>query len=356
MSSALALLTVSFAITVTVTPLVIRLAKRYQLVDDKRRKHPARIHKGTIPRAGGLAIYIGIIIPIIFMIGLSKPLWGIILGLTVLLVVGLGDDIKDINPYLRFLTNILASLFVVASGINVIYINNPLTGQPLHLDSWRINFEFFGEHSFLPLANLFAILWIVWTMNIVGWSAGVDGQLPGFVAIASLVLGALSLRFLPQDPSQLVVIKLAMVTAGSYLGFLLWNFYPQKIMPGYSGKTIAGFMIAIMAIWAQAKVGTAILVLGVPMVDALYTLIRRLLQKRSPVWPDRGHLHHQLLDLGWGKRRIAVFYWLITLLLGLVALTVTAQAKFFTVLLLIAWIGFVIAWANIFKMIKGIKK
>lgn len=337
---------VSCFTTVVACPFIIRFAQKLGLVDDARRKHPARVHRGTIPRAGGLAIYAGIFFPILLLIPLSASVIWILAGATLLLVVGLIDDVHDVNPYVRFLTNIVAAGCVIAGGVSIPFITNPVTGQIVHLDLWRISFDFFGRHSLLPLANVISIFWIVWTMNIVGWSSGVDGQLPGFVTIAAMTLGFLSLRFLPVDASQLTVVKLAFATAGAFLGFLPFNFYPQKIMPGYSGKTLAGFMLATLAILAQGKVGTAILVLGVPMTDALFTFARRIMRRKSPVWADRGHLHHYLLDIGWGRRRIAIFYWIVSAFLGIIALTVTAKEKLFTILILIAWVAGIIVWAR----------
>jgi UDP-GlcNAc:undecaprenyl-phosphate GlcNAc-1-phosphate transferase len=108
-------------------------------------------------------------------------------------------------------------------------------------------------------------------MNIVGWSAGVDGQMPGFVSICALTLGILSMRFAAIDASQISITLLAFIVSGAFIGFLPWNFFPQKIMPGYSGKTLAGFLLALLAILSYGKVGTALLVLGVPMMDAIYT-------------------------------------------------------------------------------------
>ena len=342
---------IAFAISYCITPLIIAVAKRYRLVDDAKRVHPARTHSGVVPRAGGLALYIGIITTLILFVPMTKQLIGIIAGASIILIVGLLDDRKDVNPYVRVLTNILAALCVVAGGISIAYVNNPFTGEVFHLDTWRISFDFFGQHSIVPLANLLAILWIVWTMNIVGWSSGVDGQLPGFIVIAAATLGLLSLRFLSEDPSQATGIQISSAIAGSYLGFLPWNFYPQKIMPGYSGKALGGFLLATLSILAQAKIGTAFLVLGVPMIDAFYTLIRRTLQKKSPVWPDRGHLHQRLMEMGWGKKRIAIFYWLVSAILGLIALSVTSRGKLFTVFVLAMWIAGIIAWARLLQVL-----
>lgn len=157
------------------------------------------------------------------------------------------------------------------------------------------------------------------------------------------MLGLLSLRF-THDPTQVAVTILAFIVSGVFLGFLPWNFYPQKIMPGYGGKTLAGFLLAILGILSYGKVGTALLVLGVPMFDAALTLVRRIGKKRSLVLADRGHLHHRLLDLGWGKRTIALFYWGVSAILGAIALTVTSAQKFFVFLLTMVAIGGFLLW------------
>lgn len=337
---------IAFVTSFISTYFVKNFATKHGLVDDPRhRKHPAQIHKAIIPRAGGLSVLLGILVPILFFLPLNKALVGILLGAIVTVVIGLIDDKKDLNPYIRFAANVLSALFVIGAGVGIPYINNPFNGV-IHLDTVRITFDLFGEHSVLLLADIFALLFIVWTMNVVGWSSGVDGQLPGFVSIALLVLGVLSLRFTAHDISQWVVTSLSFITMGSYLGFLPWNFYPQKIMPGYGGKTLAGFMLAVLSILAGAKVGTMILVLGLPMSDALYTVIRRIMSGKSPVWADRSHFHHRLLDKGWGKRRIALFYWLIAAMLGAIALTVSSEGKLFVLLTVLVIVGGVLLWTS----------
>ncbi|NTW43452.1 MAG: hypothetical protein HGB14_03220, partial [Anaerolineaceae bacterium] len=109
------------------------------------------------------------------------------------------------------------------------------------------------------------------------------------------------------DDAQITVVILAGLCAGAYAGFLPWNWWPQKIMPGYGGKSLAGFILGVLAILSGAKVGTMALVLGIPFVDAVLVIIKRIREGRSPVWGGREHLHHYLLDRGWGKRRIAFF-------------------------------------------------
>jgi UDP-GlcNAc:undecaprenyl-phosphate/decaprenyl-phosphate GlcNAc-1-phosphate transferase len=332
-----------------ITPVVIRIAKKLHLVDDpKKRYHPAHTHKGIIPRAGGLALYFGIVIPILLFIPTTKLFIGILLGATLLMFIGLADDKKDVSPYIRLTTNALAALLAVLAGAGIPYITNPIGAGIIRLDTLQITFDMFGPHTIIIWADVFAFLWIIWTMNIVGWSAGVDGQMPGFVSISSLVLGLLSLRFAQNDPSQLMVTIFAFIVSGAFAGFLPWNVFPQKIMPGYGGKTLAGFLLALLGILSYGKVGTALLVLGVPMIDAIYTLIRRVGRRKSPVLADRGHLHHRLLDLGWSKRKIALFYWGVSAILGIVALTVTSQQKLFALLLVAVAIGAFLVWINFF--------
>lgn len=345
-------LVITALITCGVTPFIIRLARRFGLVDDPRiRYHPAHTHKGIIPRAGGLALYVGVVISVLLFLPLSKLMIGILVGATLLTLVGLADDKKDVHPILRLFTNALAVLVVVGAGAGIPYLTNPLSGEIVRLDMWRIPFVLFGPHSIVVWADLLAFIWIMWTMNIVGWSAGVDGQMPGFVAIAAFVLGLLSLRYSVQDPNQMWVTVFAFIVSGAFLGFLPWNVYPQKIMPGYGGKTLAGFLLALLGILSFGKLGTALLVLGVPMIDALYTLIRRVGKGKSPVRADRGHLHHRLLNLGWGKRRIALFYWGVSAILGVIALTVTSRQKVFAFLLLGVLVFGFILWLNFFSQL-----
>jgi UDP-GlcNAc:undecaprenyl-phosphate GlcNAc-1-phosphate transferase len=339
----------AFGVTCGITPLVIMFARRFKLVDDpKKRFHPAHVHTGVIPRAGGLAIFAGIALSIVLFLGFTKVTIGLLAAGALLTLIGLLDDKKDVSPYIRLLTNTISTLCIVGVGIGIPYITNPVTGGVLRLDTLRISFEFFGNHSILVWADLFAFLWIMWTMNIIGWSAGVDGQMPGFVAIAACFLGLLSMRFTNLDQNQQSVTILAFLISGAFAGFIPWNFFPQKIMPGYGGKTLAGLFLAVLGILSYGKVGTALLVLGIPTVDAIYTLVRRIGGGKSPVRADRGHLHHLLMDLGWGKRRIALFYWGVSIILGSVALVVTSQQKVFALLLVAVAFGGFLLWINFF--------
>lgn len=321
-------------VTVISTPLTILIARKYGFVDNPRKRpHPAHTHSGIIPRAGGVPLLIGVFLPLFLFFPNTPQLFVIFFASLILVLTGLWDDKRDRSPYIRLGINILVAIIVIAAGIRIPYITNPFGGI-LHLD--RIFFLYFS------LADIAALVWIVWTTNIVGWSGGVDGQMPGFVAISAIVIGLLSLRFVSTDISQLPVTYLSFLTAGAYLGFLPFNFYPQKIMPGYGGKALAGFLLAVLSLLSSSKLGTALLVLSVPMIDGGWIIVRRLFSGGSPVWASNQHLHHHLLSLGWGKRKIAYLYWIISALAGIAALSLNSRQKIFVWLLIVVAItGFI---------------
>lgn len=328
-------------------PLVIRFAKRFNLVDDPaKNKHIKVLHKKPIPRAGGLAIFVAIFASSLVLLKVDQHLTGILAGITVLVVIGLLDDKYNLNPYFRIFLLIFAICLPIASGIGIAFVNNPLTGSMIDLSYPRLSFKFLGEiRSIWVLSDLFALIWIFTLMNFINWGAkGVDGQLSGVMFIAALVIAILSLGF-SADVTEWPVTILASVTAGAFLGFLPWHKYPQKIMPGFSGSTIGGFMLGVLSILTTTKVGILTVVLAVPLIDSGYTVLRRLASGKSPVWGDRGHLHHRLLDkLGLTKRQIAYFYWIVTSILGLLALFLNSTYKFYTIIGLVFLVGGLILW------------
>lgn len=327
------------------TPLVIKLAKKFNMVDDPaKHKHPKVIHTYPVPRGGGLAIFGAILITAILFLPLDKHLKGILIGSTIIAVMGFLDDKYSLNPYLRLGLGFLAAGAPIAAGIGISFLSNPLGGT-INLSLPQINFSLFGQnHSIWVLSDLFALLWIVFMMNMLNMGAkGIDGQLSGVTVIAAATIAALSLRF-SADITQWPVIILASITAGAFLGFLPWHIYPQKIMPSYGGATLAGYLLAVLAILSTTKVGTLMVVLGVPLVDTGYVIVRRIMQGKSPVWGDRGHLHHRLLDNGWSKPKIALFYWGLTALLGVVALNLNTPSKLYTIVGVAVAIGGLIIW------------
>ena len=339
---------IAFTISFLITPIVIKFYKSKNWVDDpKKIKHAKKTHSKAVPRGGGLVIYIGILLTAIIFLQIDKYLIGILLGGLLLVIGGTLDDIFDIHPLLRLGINTLAALIVVGSGIGIAYITNPFSSEVIHLNQPQIPIFLFGKtRTIWILADLFALLFIVWNMNIVNWSKGVDGQLPGFVSVAALMIGFLSYQFI-DDPTQFNTAHLSFIVAGSYLGLLFWNWYPQKIMPGYGAGSLGGYFLSILAILSGAKVATTLMVLAIPTADAIFTISRRILAGKSPFWGDRGHLHHKLLDvLGWGRRRIAVFYWMSSLGLGLLSLRLNTWGKIITLALVMSLVFGFLIWAK----------
>lgn len=323
----------SCLVTALITLVCIPLYKKIKLVDDpKLHKHPGIIHTRPIPRGGGLPMVLGIVLVGFFILPITKITIALLIAVLLSLVVGLLDDKYDLSPYARFGINLLAAGVVVGSGVGIPFITNPLGGV-IHLDAWRLQFSFFGLHSIIIFSDILALLWIAWVMNMLNWSKGVDGQMPGIVAISAFVIGLVSLRFITSDPTVIISAKLSFLITGSALGFLFFNYYPAKIFPGYSATAIY-LLLSVVSILSGAKLATALLVMGVPMVDGLFTIVRRIGSGKSPFWHDKKHLHHLLLQLGFSQRSIALFYWIISAILGTIALSLTSQGKLFAISML----------------------
>ncbi|HSX40890.1 MAG TPA: MraY family glycosyltransferase [Candidatus Saccharimonadales bacterium] len=324
---------VTFLTTSVATAVCIPLFKKWKLVDDPAtHKHPGIIHKTPIPRGGGIPIFIGITVAGLFFLPFSKIVFAIFLACLLAVIVGVLDDKYDISPYARFLLNIVVAVIVVGSGVGIPFVTSPFGGV-LHLDAFKLTFDFLGHHSLFPLSDGIAVLWIVWVMNMLNWSKGVDGQMPGIVTISAIVIGLLSLRFYPLDQFSLLSATLSFITAGAALGFLLFNFYPAKIFPGY-GATVLYLLLSVVSILSGAKLATAILVMGVPMADGVFTVIRRILTGHSPFWHDRKHLHHLLLHFGFTQRWVALFYWIVSAIVGAISLTLSSKEKLFAIIML----------------------
>ncbi len=328
---------VSLLVVLIATPITILFANKYGLVDDpKTHKHPAIIHKKTLPRAGGLPIYIGILISIIIFFPNSPIFIPILLAGLLVVVIGLLDDKYDVSAYIRFLGNIFCVVIVVLAGVSIPFVTSPTGGI---LSFTNTTYPIFGLS--ISFGSILAIVWIVWVMNMLNWSKGVDGQMPGVAAIAAIIIGIASLRFPVLTDSNMLASQVSFIVAGAASGFLVYNFYPARIFPGYSA-TILGFMIGILSIISGVKLATAILVMGVPAADFMFTFLRRVFSGKSPFKGDREHLHHLLLNMGLGQRRIAIIYWIASALLGAFSLTLSSRGKLFVIILVVVFVGAVI--------------
>ena len=339
----------SFLVTIILTPLFIKILKKFDILDYPGRNHPAILHKIPIPRGGGIPLFLGVFLTSLFFINFDKTLIAIFGAGTLALIVGVLDDKYDISPYIRFLLNILCAIIVVSVGVNISFITNPLGGI-LFLDKLSFPINFLGFGILITAADTIAVIWIVWVMNMLNWSKGVDGQMPGVVAISGIIIGLLSLRFEALDAQTLLAANLSFIIAGSALGFLIYNFHPAKIFPGY-GATSIYLLLAVVSILSSAKLATAILVMGVPLADGVFTIIRRVATGHSPFRHDKKHFHHLLLEMGFGQRRIALFYWIISAILGSLALILTSRGKLFAIIMVVILVGGALFFLNL--MLRG---
>ncbi len=336
MSLVLIPLCLSFFIAYLLTPITIRFfTSRSWLEDPKLRQQKTGNATAlySVPRGGGIPIFSAIFITSLLFLPLDLHLIAIFISAFIALIVGVVDDIKDISPITRLFVNILTGLIIILFGIGINYISNPLgtPGSVIFLNKFTLNFTFFKPVSISLISALLTIFWIVWCTNVVGWSAGVEGQLPGFVSISAIFIGIIGLRF-SSDTTQWPVIILAASVAGAYLGFLPYNFFPQKIMPGYSGKSLAGFFLAVLSILSGAKLATLIFLLGIPMIDAFFVIVRRLKNKKPIYLADGQHLHHLLLKAGFSRPQISILYWLFSLILGLISLFLNSRQKLYFII------------------------
>lgn len=313
----------AFFATACATAILLPIITKLGILDDpKKHKHPAIIHTKPIPRAGGIPIFIGIFAASIFFLPLTNMTITILIAGFLALVVGVLDDKLDISPYIRFGVNIICAVLIVIAGASIPFITNPF-GDILRLDTY-----IFPLLPFINLGNIAALVWIVWVTNMINWSTGVDGQMPGVVAISAVVIGILSLRFPLDDPNTLTAAALSFILAGASVGFLLFNFYPAKIFPGY-GATSLYMLLAVVAILSGAKLATAAMVMAIPFIDGTFTIVRRIVSGHSPFWHDNKHLHHLLLRVGFGQRSIALFYWTVSAIFGLASLLLSSRGKLF---------------------------
>lgn len=337
----------TFLAALLITPFTLKLSEKWGLIDNpKTHRHPAMLLTKPTPRAGALPAFMAVVLISLFFVTRSDVLFGLLIAGALTTFTGLLDDKFDLNPYLRLGAQVLAIIIVILAGVHINYIGHPLSRGFLPLDLVDLKFELFGlRHFYLP-GDLLTVFWGVFMMNMLSWSNGVDGQFPGMVGITAITIGLLGERLAKISPPPDSSTLFAFITAGGILGTLPFAWHPSRFLYGF-GATTFGLFLAALAILSVAKVGLTLLILSVPALDALFTITRRLRRGQSPVWGDRGHLHHKLLDLGWSQRGIAVFYWGITAFLGTVALYASAKDELTALLSGAALASLVLIFANL---------
>jgi UDP-GlcNAc:undecaprenyl-phosphate/decaprenyl-phosphate GlcNAc-1-phosphate transferase len=350
----LATLLTAALLTAALLPLVMRVSLRYGLLVPPA---PRKVHRRPISQLGGIAIYCGFCAALLLSLFWTtqsprldrSPYEELRIGLlfagtSLVFVVMLIDDLRDLRPGIKLFWQIVAALIAVgpylwqqqlvgprdeASGIILTAFNVPLLDAPIHL------------HNISPLLAIAAtVFWIVGMMNTVNLLDGLDGLAAGVVGIAAAILCAHALRL-----GQTTIALLPIALLGACLGFLPYNFNPARIFMGDSGAMVLGYLLAVSAIIGGAKLATALLVLGVPILDVAYLIVARRLRGDRIATPGRDHLHHRLLDMGYSQRQIVAFYYTLSLLFGSLGLLPSDQnpalrlLKFGGLVLLAALLG-----------------
>ena len=325
------------------TGFVRNLAIKKQILSVPRERD---VHQKPIPRLGGVAIAGTIIVTLLVVnlfnpqllnftaesrFGFDRHLLGVIVGMIIITLIGVWDDLTDLKPRWQFLLQFLAASVIIASGIGIDYIRSPWGLIPLNQWHWPL-FTIGNYSTSITLwSDLFTMVWLVIIMNVINWLDGLDGLATGISGIAAFMLFVLSL--LIGDHTATTI--LALIVAGAAFGFLPWNWHPAKIFMGSSGSYGLGFVLAVLAIISGGKLATAILVLGLPVFDAIWVASKRIFAGRSPLSADRSHLHHRLIDSGLSVRKSVGLLYVIALIFGILALIDSdAQAK----LVLILWV------------------
>ncbi|MFA6198499.1 MAG: MraY family glycosyltransferase [Patescibacteria group bacterium] len=333
----------SVVLTAAFTVLVRRVAVQRCVVDRPEADPTRKIHRQPMPLLGGLAIYLGyVIVTLIFtyiaprLLGgylLPKHLFGLWLGGLVVVVGGAWDDAKRLSPGRQILFPIIASLIVVASGIGIQYISNPF-GNAIQLDQWRWTlFTWHGlPYSITLLADLFTFVWLMGMMYTTKFLDGLDGLATGITTIGAVAIFILSVGRTVAQPETAL---LAAIFAGAGVGFLIFNWHPAKIFLGEGGSVLIGFLLGTLSIISGAKIAMALLVMGIPILDVIWIIIRRgIVERRSILTSDRKHLHFRLLDLGLSQRQVVVLLYVLTGAFGLIGLLLSGREKVWSLAIL----------------------
>ncbi len=316
---------VIFALTVVVSAALVSrtivLSRRLGLLDQPG---PLRVHRTPVPRAGGVAVFLAFVFGLtlsysfdVVRIGGEPERLTLLLG-GACLIVGfmIYDDVIGIRPWTKLAGQIALAALVVLPRLRG-------ENHGIVLDSF--NLPLMGQIT-LPLAVAigFTLFWIVGMMNTLNWLDGLDGLASSVTVVACAVL-FVHTYFWPRGDPQFTISILSLVLGAAVLGFLPFNWHPSKIILGDAGANFLGFALAILSIIGGAKIATALLALGLPVLDVAWVIAFRASHGRSPLGRDRGHLHHRLLDRGWSQARIVIFVAGISAVFGLLALVLPSR-------------------------------
>lgn len=315
-------------LSAAITPLVRKFALSNGILDLPADR---KVHLEPIARMGGLAIVASFMAVTLALVPASRQLSSLLGGIAVLAIVGIVDDVRGLKAGTKLIWQIVAAAVALSGGIGITALTNPLGGQ-IDLQAGRFAVDMLGfKFHIAPIANLISIIWMVGMVNVINFLDGLDGLACGVSAITALVMFVLALNV-----NQPIVAMLALIAAGSALGFLPYNFFPAKIFMGDTGAYFLGLIIAMLSIYSGGKLATALLVVGFTIIDSLWAVIRRLRRGTHPFQADREHLHHLLLEAGLSQRMAVLLLYLFALVFGLIALTSSSFSKLVALVVLFA--------------------
>lgn len=321
-----ALIAVFFAsgiLSMVLTPLARWLAHTSGTLDRPTVAPDRKVHTAPMPLLGGLAPIVAfwLVLGVLAIVapgllgGLSKSTFvGLALATAALVVGGILDDRRNLAPAQQFGWVLGASLIAVLAGVGIDFITNPLGGL-IRLDQWRVTL---GALSLVLWADLFTVLWLLGMTYTTKFLDGLDGLVAGVTVIGGLIVTAVSVR---PEVNQTTTAVLALALAGACAGFLPWNFHPARIFLGESGALWTGFMLGSLAVISGGKIATALLLMGIPILDVAWVIVRRWREGRSPFrGADRKHLHFRLLDVGLSHRQAVLALYALTAVFGAMTL------------------------------------
>ncbi len=304
----------AFLLSLAFSPVAIKLAPKIGAMDIP--KDGRRMHTKAMPRFGGMAIFIGTIASLIIFAWQNEKILPVIIGGTLIYILGVVDDLKNLPAKVKFGAQLLVAVLMYAMGLRIQFIT-----------------DYFGEgvlHFGAAVCFIVTILWIVGITNTINLIDGLDGLAAGTAAISSLSIAYVA--YIHGNQYGMMIVCLAMLAlAGSCLGFLPFNFYPAKIFMGDGGSLFLGFMIAALSVVGPLKRSTIIavvvpvIVLGIPIFDTFFAIFRRMVNRRPIMEADKGHLHHRLMALGYGQRRAVLMLYGISAIMGMAAVLVSRE-------------------------------
>ena len=309
-------LLVALVVSFLASPLVKNFAYKVGAIDVP--KDARRMHKTPTPRLGGLAIFLGFMISVILFVPIQgdREMQSILLGVVIIVVLGVVDDIMALPAMLKFVVQIVAALIPTLNGVIVRAVSNPniFSDNPYWVLGW--------------LSIPVTVLWIVAVTNSVNLIDGLDGLANGVSAISATTVLVISLI---ASEAQVALVMAALV--GASVGFMPYNQNPAKMFMGDTGATFLGYILATMSIqglfkfYAVVSFVVPFLILGLPIFDTAFAFTRRIAHGQSPMHADRSHIHHRLIDLGLNQKQAVATLYVISAILGLSAVVLTTGGE-----------------------------